>query len=202
MSIRTVSVIEASEIPWIELPSALQAAFSKREAEAYNEGARFFKACAKRTHEERLVDLLSDLDDDHPMRVYVETYNLHSAKVWYGFTFLNRVRQPQFRLAKDRTTYGNLPSRLSFIFNEFIGIRSDKDDSGGLREPRIFDDQRRKAFREAFQRLKSTEHTEFFDFGNGDVVCWSDADGAILLDHESGQLLARNLDEFLDEYFV
>jgi hypothetical protein len=203
MSFTSITEIRSWETPWDDLPKELAEAFSDRERVAYQGGAAFFKECIERTNEPRLAELIDALDDDHPMWVYVEREGHAPPEIWFAFTYLELERQPQFMLSRDGVCPFELPRRLELFYEVFGGLRCGQDDRGGLRFPHMMSKDEIQPFSNSVKAFEPSRFIEFFSFGNGDVVAYGEKDGtALLFDHETSNVLARGLDEFLDSYFA
>lgn len=202
MSYKTVTEIKVFETPWTGLPEELTRCFTPHERQAYLGGAVFFKDCAHRSGEPVLIEMLAELNDDQPMRVYVERTGSNLPDVWFGFTYLRRDRQPQFKLADEGPIPSTVPQRLESLFKVYSGIREGEQDEGGFRTPRLMTHQELMPFNDSLLSLNSKRYTQFFSFGNGDVVACNDYGTAVLFDHETHDVFTKDMDEFLNDYFV
>lgn len=202
MSFKTVTEIRVFETPWSELPDYVTSCFSPQEYFAYEQGAKFFKNAAKETGESSLAELVGSLDDDQPMFTYVERNGNEKPAIWFGFTYLTLEHQPQFKLAVGNGETLPLPKRLATLFDVFSGIRAHQQDEGGFHAPRRMTEVEIEPYAASFEDVTSHLFIQFFNYGNGDLVACIDDETAVLFQHETNDVLTRDLDEFLDDCFA
>jgi hypothetical protein len=202
MYFRSVSEIHAWESPWPELPEHIRQNFSKLEHSAYTGGPAFFKDAAERLGEPSLVALFRRLEDDQPMRVYIESENDGRPFIWYSFVFdLNLVHQPQFRVATTFSLPIRVPPRLQKLYSTYGGFRYNSEDCGGLVPP----EKVRRLSDIGGGQLKAklgraSEYYWVLSYGNGDYVCVNSAGQCATYDHEQSEMGKHELDAALDGF--
>ncbi len=200
MYFRTITEIYISETSWAELPAPITQQFSEVETRAYADGAPFFKHLAQELGEPALSSLFSRLDDDHPMRVYVEAENGGPPFVWFGFTYPgNLVHQSQFRLATDKRLPISLPPRLDRLYRAFSGFRYNPGDCGGLVPPeKVTALSAVSRGHRGGQKVDASGYFGLLSYGNGDFVCLNNAGHCVMFDHEQSAIGEFSLDVALN----
>ncbi|MBN1851717.1 MAG: hypothetical protein JW829_03305 [Pirellulales bacterium] len=204
MAISRKIEICAWEVHHCDLPNDIAGVLTKAEMEAYAVGAPYFIRLAHQSGEAKLVSLLETLDDDQPMRVYLEREDDNPWLVWFGFVFRFNCQQPRFRLpAIERQLPENIPERLRRIYSAFGGITDDTGTGSGILAPEMIMTLSGSGwdFIHGFE-LDPDESHLFYSFGNGDYVGWDGVGHGIMLDHERSTIEEGDLNEFLDMQFA
>lgn len=185
MSYRSKTTIRAFEQPWGDLPNSIRGMFGPKERDAYTQGAPYFKQLAEQSGVPQLIQLFSEVTDDHPMFVFVECDRDARAFIWFAFTLVyNNISRPLFRLSQSTSIPHSAPEQIKRLYSCWGGIRSDDEIEDGLIPPEKIRCVRLPTSSRSPSSMTSQNCAEriyaFLSYGNGDMAGWAESGECVL----------------------